>query len=115
VEIAYEQGILSTPNISKIQRWALSYFINETKRAKAELKAEELKESWKTQLWIADQQRYDRMFNPGSGVMDEHGNQTDAEQGFDDPEEIDMDALMKQLSGELSTRDSSLSPNQQWR
>jgi hypothetical protein len=55
------------------------------------------------------------MFNPESGVIDEHGNQTDAEQGFDDPEEIDMDALMKQLSGELSTRDSSLSPNQQWR
>ncbi len=93
----------------------MSYYINEQKRTKAEARATELKENWKTQLWIADQERYDRMFNPQSGVIDESGQQTDAEQGFDDPSEIDMDALMKQLSGDLTTKDSALTANQEWR
>lgn len=110
MEIAYEQGILSNPNINKVQRWALSYLICERQR----IKNEDQKEHWKNQLFISDRALFDQIYNPQSGVTDEQGNQTDAEQGFDSPEEMDMDALMKQLQGDLTTKDSALTATQSW-
>jgi hypothetical protein len=42
VTLAYEQGILRSPDLTRIQQWALFYYVKSQERAKRTVKSDEL-------------------------------------------------------------------------
>ncbi len=111
VEIAYEQGILKSRHITRIQRWALSYYLWD----KTRILGKRDTENWKNQLFIHDRPTFEAIYNPKedeSTVIDENGNVVDNEQGLNDPNEIE--SILRSLSGQLKVADGQLANGGEW-
>lgn len=101
-------GILKKPDLTVIQRWALSYLIVE----KRIIKNQELDDAWKNQLFLSDRPLFNQIYNPQTIESDIITDQTDViaeEQVYESFDEIDE--MLGRLNSTLSVVDNRLPAN----
>jgi hypothetical protein len=107
--MAYEQGILKSRHINKIQRWALSYWLWYKKKQKIE----EKNEDWKGLLYLHKESVYEAQYNstvPLDEVIDVE--QLPLEPGLDDPMEVE--AFLHSIDGQKQILESQLVHKGEW-